>query len=223
VEIIRGPRSSDNFTTLSNSLLRDSRLSWRARGILAGILSNVNGWSTNAERIAREGKEGRDAVLTAMNELESVGYIHRRKSRNGLGQYVTQMMVFEHPEPAQSETPSQIHNGKPGPGYPTPDNQAPLEDHQEDDQEGEGESAGPDADDDDMDAEIATHKMVDLIGWKPSRADFNTLKVRIAEIPYDLRPQLVEVAHSPPPRRVRHQLRFLLDRIDQVVPRQAAS
>ena len=96
--IIRGPRSELGFTQLDNDVLRDPRLSFRARGLLASILSRPDNWRTDARTLASEGKEGRDAILTAMNELVAAGYIVREKRQDKeTGRWVSIQLVFDRP------------------------------------------------------------------------------------------------------------------------------
>lgn len=69
----------DPYTSLPRRLLQDERISYRAQGVLTHLLSLPNDWKTNATRLSARRKEGRDAVETALTELEAVGYLSRRK------------------------------------------------------------------------------------------------------------------------------------------------
>jgi len=95
MSIKRAPRPKSNFTIIANAVLRDENLSFRARGVLASILSRPDNWQTTAESLARESKEGRSAILTTLKELEQVGYMTRRKYRNEKGQWVWESYVFD--------------------------------------------------------------------------------------------------------------------------------
>jgi hypothetical protein len=74
--------SAADFTVIPNAVLRDRRLSARARGVLVYLLSLADGWQTTADRLAQEFLEGRDAIRTALRELEAVGYLRRDKYRD---------------------------------------------------------------------------------------------------------------------------------------------
>ncbi|MCW2089450.1 UNVERIFIED_ORG: hypothetical protein M2328_002730 [Rhodococcus erythropolis] len=104
--IRRGPRTTDNFTILRNAVVNDSRLSFRSRGVLIWLLSKPADWRTRSESIAAQSpKEGRDAIRTAMRELEALGYLVREKAQNEHGHWSTFSTVYEEPiEPEQSST-----------------------------------------------------------------------------------------------------------------------
>ncbi|MCX5206703.1 hypothetical protein OG897_35530 [Streptomyces sp. NBC_00237] len=65
---------STGFTVLPTSTLEDARLSFRARGILAFLVAKPDTWAVRTDTIAKAGKEGRDAVRKAVQELKQFGY-----------------------------------------------------------------------------------------------------------------------------------------------------
>ena len=95
--IIRAERPQNKFAILRNEVLQDERLSFRARGILANILSRPDNWRCSAWDLATEGREGRRAILTALSELEDYGYLKRVKSQNEKGHWVTNSYVYDQP------------------------------------------------------------------------------------------------------------------------------
>lgn len=96
--IIRGARPSDNFVMIHNAALADERLSYKARGLLAYMLSRPPGWATSAERLASTSpKEGRDAVLSGLKELETIGYLHRKMTSGGRGKWSHDQYVTDEP------------------------------------------------------------------------------------------------------------------------------
>jgi len=76
---------ADHFTIIPNDWLRDERLSWKARGLLAYLMSHRVGWETSLERLASEGPDGRDAVRSGLTELTEAGYLAVRRARNADG------------------------------------------------------------------------------------------------------------------------------------------
>lgn len=84
--IIRGKHSFDgHFTQLPNTWIRDKRLSYKARGLLAELMSHAPGFEVSRERLARSGQDGDRSIRTAISELEDAGYLERRQSRSERG------------------------------------------------------------------------------------------------------------------------------------------
>lgn len=134
MSIIRSPRLESNFSVISNSVIRDNRLSYRARGVLLEILSRPDNWRVSGDSLARSGKEGRDAILTALKELRDCGYIRTVVERMPNGTFETKNFVFDTPQdvvpnPGNPTTVSveAPNPGKPNPGKPKSDNQGSLE------------------------------------------------------------------------------------------------
>ncbi len=95
--IVRAQRPQNKFAIIRNEVLQDERLSFRARGVLANILSRPDNWRCSAWDLAHEGREGRRAILTALTELEDHGYLKRQRKQNERGQWVTESYVFDAP------------------------------------------------------------------------------------------------------------------------------
>ncbi len=121
MSIIRSPRVESNFSVISNSVIRDTRLSYRARGILLDILSRPDNWRVSADSLARTGCEGRHAILTALKELREAGYMRTEKLRKDNGQFETVSIVYDTP----NYEPTEVQ--KPNFGYPQSENRTPLE------------------------------------------------------------------------------------------------
>lgn len=82
--LIRGHHSfDDHFTQIPNAWLRDNRLSFKARGILSLIMSHREGWSLSIQSLADQNLEGKDAIRSAIEELEIAGYLTRDQVNEG--------------------------------------------------------------------------------------------------------------------------------------------
>lgn len=66
-----------------NAWARDGRLSLRARGLLMLLLSHRSGWDVTLSSLVRENPEGREAIRSAIAELEEHGYLVREQTREG--------------------------------------------------------------------------------------------------------------------------------------------
>ncbi|WP_395705456.1 replication protein [Rhodococcus ruber] len=121
--IRRGPRLADNFTILSNAVINDARLSFRARGVLMWLLSKPADWRIRSESIAEQSpREGREAIRTAMRELEQLGYLVREKNQDESGRWETTQTVYEEPvtcgDIPPDPKPRKSDSGEANPGEP---------------------------------------------------------------------------------------------------------
>lgn len=123
MSIKRATRPKTHFTIIANEVLRDDRLSFRARGILTSILSRPDNWKTTSESLSRESKEGRAAILSALKELENVGYLVRSRYQNEKGQWVSESTIFDKPQ-IDVEKPKY---GNPTSAEPTSENRDLIE------------------------------------------------------------------------------------------------
>lgn len=118
--IIRNP-NRNRYVNISKIPLEDSRLSWKARGLHAFLMSKPDNWDVIVEYLVGQSeKDGRDSVRGALKELETAGYIARTKTKNNQGKYDgTDCEIFEEPNVSPGQTGDGFSNdGKPGPGIP---------------------------------------------------------------------------------------------------------
>lgn len=78
-----------NFTLIPNKLIRDERISFRARGIFIYCASHVDDWKLSIRSIARATSEGTSAVSSALKELEKFGYLSRERTKAKKGHFET--------------------------------------------------------------------------------------------------------------------------------------
>ena len=90
------------FVQISNAAAQDRRLSLRARGILLFILSLPPDHHFTSEWLGTQVLEGRDAIRSALRELETCGYYRRTRRSNGRGQWTWEQVISDSPltEPA---------------------------------------------------------------------------------------------------------------------------
>jgi hypothetical protein len=91
-----------------NHLLNDNNISLKAKGLFAYIQSKPDGWSFSVEKISLQNKESLGAIKTAVNELESHGYLQRLKYQNEKGHWNIEYVLHESPlfENPLTENPS---------------------------------------------------------------------------------------------------------------------
>lgn len=138
--IRRVHRPADNFTIIANDAVRDDRLSWAARGILAYLLSHEQGWETSERDLADKSSAGRFAVRTALAELETHGYLSRTQTRDLSGK-VSAAEYHVSDCPSCSNDPG---FGYPTAGEPTSGDQTTSEDYVPEDHPPEDKPLAPD-------------------------------------------------------------------------------
>lgn len=98
VSFHRNNRTRD-FTVMGNIHLRDKNLSLKAVGLLSKMLSFNDSWQFSTRGLAAICKEGPDAILSTLKELEENGYIVRHRSRDDKGRLVTtEFDIYESPQ-----------------------------------------------------------------------------------------------------------------------------
>lgn len=95
--VIRVEKTS-NYTVMSNHHLRDKSLTLKAKGLLSLVLSLPDSWNYSIEGLAEINKEGVSAVRSALKELETAGYVSRKRVRDEKGLLrETEYTFCEHP------------------------------------------------------------------------------------------------------------------------------
>ncbi|MET9063297.1 hypothetical protein ABZX99_36455 [Streptomyces antibioticus] len=81
----RGVMAADRFTQIANGLFRDSRLSFKAKGIFGYVSTHRDGWQVTLAHLVAVGPDGREAIRAGLRELERYGYLIRERLRRPNG------------------------------------------------------------------------------------------------------------------------------------------
>ena len=123
MSIYRAPRPEANWTQIRNEIIQDARITFKATAVLIFVLSKPDNWRTSTKHLATVKKEGIDAIRTAMTELESAGYIKRRRYQDEGGKWQYDTLVFDTPQTVNKS----VHNSSPqiAPHEDNPDGENP--------------------------------------------------------------------------------------------------
>ncbi|MDN3263967.1 hypothetical protein QWJ26_29985 [Streptomyces sp. CSDS2] len=116
--IRRGVMAADQFTQIANGLFRDSRLSYKAKGIFGYVSTHRDGWQVSIADLVRRGRGGVDAVTTGLKQLERHGFLYRTRERKPDGT-LGQALYFITDLPATQNPSWQPESGFPGLAEPT--------------------------------------------------------------------------------------------------------
>lgn len=84
--VFRVERTGD-YTVMSNFHLKDKRLSLKAKGLLSQMLSLPDDWDYTLSGLCFINRESKDAIRSAINELERAGYIRRKQTIDATGKF----------------------------------------------------------------------------------------------------------------------------------------
>lgn len=95
---------SKGFTTTSNTIIRDKRLTWKARGIFNYLWSMPDDWDFYAKEVAKHAKDGIHSLDSGLDELAKYGYLERTRLRDKKGRFGAPVWVL-HDDPADAQKP----------------------------------------------------------------------------------------------------------------------
>ncbi len=95
---------NDDYTVMSNIHLRDKNLSLKAKGLLSLMLSLPDDWEYTLTGLAAINRESKDAIRSAIHELEEAGYVRRRQTVDARGKFSrSEYIVYEEPQLTEEE------------------------------------------------------------------------------------------------------------------------
>ena len=100
--IKRSPRPTSHFVIISNSVIRDQRLSWKARGLLAYLLSMPDNWTITKSHLKSVSRDGITVVDSTIKELEDAGYLRTWRYKKADGKFANGSIVYDSPNPVHN-------------------------------------------------------------------------------------------------------------------------
>lgn len=104
-EVIRVRKRPNNFVMLDKTFLEDDRLSFKAKGILAYLLSKPDNWKVIVGNLVKYSKDGKSAVYAGLKELKECGYYVKTPIRSEDGRRISrwESTVYEIPDSLLSD------------------------------------------------------------------------------------------------------------------------
>ena len=104
-EVIRVRKRPNNFVMLDKTFLEDDRLSFKAKGILAYLLSKPDNWKVIVGNLVKYSKDGKSAVYAGLKELKECGYYMKTPIRSEDGRRISrwESTVYEMPDSLLSD------------------------------------------------------------------------------------------------------------------------
>lgn len=125
MSIIRVSKAPNEFSIVNRTAAEDSRLSFKAKGIMFYLLTKPDDWTIRVGDLVKRSTDGKDAVYSGIKELKDYGYIVVKKKREG-GKFIDfEYILHESPVSVQmgmdlplTENPQMV---PPFPGFPDTD------------------------------------------------------------------------------------------------------
>jgi len=96
---IKRLKSNSNYTIINNTAFRDDRLSAKAKGLLAYMLTMPDDWTFYETELTNHFKDGRDGLRSGLKELQDARYLVRERKRNDNGTFSdTDWILYEVPQ-----------------------------------------------------------------------------------------------------------------------------
>lgn len=118
--IIKIQKRENPYLQIDKSCVNNEKLSWKAKGMLAYLLSKPDDWQVYLTDLKNKATDGMRSVSSGIRELEQHHYIEKKKKRNKKGRFEGwEYLVYEQPRcqkgisvRAKTETPKP-ESGKP--------------------------------------------------------------------------------------------------------------
>lgn len=104
--IVKISRRDNPYAQIDRAVLRDTRLSWRARGLLCYCLSLPRNDIVTVAGLVAQSPAGDQVVQSGLHELSEYGYAELEATRNALGQVVGRhWTIYERPIKQPTDKP----------------------------------------------------------------------------------------------------------------------
>jgi len=87
-----------DYTVMNNTFLRDNKLSWKAKGLFAYILSLPEDWKIYLNELQTHATDGETSLRSAIKELTDNGYIIQKRLKDDKGRWASYAyQIIENP------------------------------------------------------------------------------------------------------------------------------
>ena len=114
------------YTVMSNYHLRDKSLSLKAKGLLSQMLSLPDDWDYTLSGLCYINRESKDAIRSAVNELERAGYIERHQTTDEGGKFSSNEYIIHEQSVSLPPSLDKPSSENPTTGKPTSENPTQL-------------------------------------------------------------------------------------------------
>jgi hypothetical protein len=88
-------KKNTNYSVVDNTAALDTRLSWKAKGIIFYALTRPDDWQFYLCEISKRSTDGIDSVRSGMAELIKYGYVTRERKQDDKGKFYYEYTIYE--------------------------------------------------------------------------------------------------------------------------------
>lgn len=85
--IVKTHKKENPFVILDKTSSNDNRLSFKAKGIHTYLIGKPDDWEIYINHLAKVSTDGKDSVITGLNELFNYGYAYKEQQRGERGRF----------------------------------------------------------------------------------------------------------------------------------------
>lgn len=104
-------KTQNNFTIISNNILKDKELKMIDRGVFCTLCSFPDDWSFSIEGLVKIVQDGETAIRNSIKRLEESGYIKRSYERDRRGKFADVLEIYAEKQVAKSSPSEVVHDG----------------------------------------------------------------------------------------------------------------
>jgi hypothetical protein len=95
-----------DYTVINNTICRDNRLSWKAKGIWLYAFSRPDDWHFHFSDLMNQSTDGESSLRAGLKELEDCGYLIRIRNKDITGKFIdSDWEFFEKPKEIKEKVP----------------------------------------------------------------------------------------------------------------------
>ena len=102
--LIRAQRTAGEYFTMSNHGINNDALSFKAKGLLAYLMSKPDKWEIRVSDLCKHAPDGEASIRAGLAELEKFGYLARKRENLPDGRFQWISVVSDKPLPASKRT-----------------------------------------------------------------------------------------------------------------------
>lgn len=96
--IVKLKKHTDPYVIIDKRPLNDKRLSWKAKGLIAHLLTKPDDWQVVLEDLVNRSPDGKTAVRSGLHELRQFGYAEFAATKAGNGLFTgSAWTIYEQP------------------------------------------------------------------------------------------------------------------------------